>query len=562
MKARRAQRPTFLQGRLLTMAERLSAEATGVAVKKGVIERIFYSEAENDDVQPGSEILDFGRRAILPGFLDGHAHIEVGAVAAQGVDCRVPTVTSISDILDGLHGRLEDAEDRGGWLVGQANLFLDQKLTDRRLPNRHDLDKVSTDVAILVRAGGHISCVNSKALEWAGLNDFKSSSSTMGGPTVEKGPDGRPTGIIAELDRSLPIPPLKTDRLREALLTAARELFIARGVTHVGEITETLEGVQLLDELAATAKIHTRISLALWAPGTLQLDQALSWPEHLKLRSTSDRVHVRGVKIFTDGGFSARTAAMLTPYIGEHANHAAPSGELAMTPQAIEDALRRICGGQLQPIVHTCGELATRVVANAGRGLTTDAATQVRVEHAGHLFIEREKTFALMRQANLRPMPNPAFLHTIGPSLPGYVGEVARGNRFLFHDMLEHGFRISGSSDLHVGSHPSQTNPFFMIWCSVSRTGFDGSPVDPEQAIDVHRALKMHTLYAAEALGVADRQGTIEPGKIADLVVLDCDPLEVASNDLPKVNVDFVFVDGVCVYQREGAIPPERRVAE
>ena len=154
-------------------------------------------------------------------------------------------------------------------------------------------------------------------------------------------------------------------------------------------------------------------------------------------------------------------------------------------------------------------------------------------------------------------MTNPAFIHSIGPTLPAYVGPLAIGNRFLFRDMLEAGFRITANSDMHVGSHPLQTNPFFMIECSVGRLGFDGSAVDPEQGVDLMTALRMHTVYAAEALGLGDRRGTLEPGKDADVIVLDRDPRRMPAAEFTKVHVDYVYVGGRLVYERPGAEPPQ-----
>jgi predicted amidohydrolase YtcJ len=531
------------------------AEARGLRIENGRISGVHVGEPASE--QPADVLLDFGGRVIMPGFLDGHAHIEVGATAASGVDCRVPTVSSIDDILGSFADRLPEAEARGGWLVGQGNLFLDQKLSDGRLPDRHDLDKVSTDVAIVIQAGGHVSCVNSKAIELAGLHEFRSTQSVMGGPVVERGPDGRPTGIIGELDSALPIPPLSQDQLTQVLRNGAQDLFLAHGVTHVAEISQTLQGVRTLDALTAAGDPVPRLSLALWAPGTLSLADAVAWQETLQLQGAPDLIAVTGVKIFTDGGFSAGTAAMVTDYVGRDVDPSAPRGKLAMTPAAMEETIRTIVDAGLQPFVHTCGELATQVVAQVSQGIGNGRPeTQVRVEHAGHLLVEPDKTLGLMSEAGIRPMPNPGFIHAIGSALLDYVGEPARGRRFLFRDMLERGFRISGSSDIHVGSHPQQTNPFFMMWCSIARVGFDGAPVDPEQAIGIGDALRMHTTHAAEALGVADRQGSIAPGKDADVIVLDRDPRTVPVDQLPDVKVDFVFVGGRCVYERPGARPP------
>ncbi len=142
-----------LRGRVQTMAESGPASGSGVVVTNGRVERILDSASASED-HGASVVLDVGARTILPGFLEGHTHVEVASTALSGVDCRAPLVNSIEEIQDQLRDNLHRSDARGGWLVGQANLFFDQKLREKRLPNRDDLDSVSTDVPIVIQAGG------------------------------------------------------------------------------------------------------------------------------------------------------------------------------------------------------------------------------------------------------------------------------------------------------------------------------------------------------------------------------------------------------------------------
>lgn len=555
MTAVAAERKVTLRGAVLTMSERGEAEAGQLLIEDGRIAAVGAAAAERSG---SSTVWDFGDRVILPGFIDVHSHIEVGAVAAMGVDCRVPSVHSISEIQAALSERLGDADSRGGWVVGQGNLFLDEKLVDGRLPSRRDLDAVSRDVPIVIFAGGHVSCVNSRAIEVARLDPDNPPESTMGTPLIEVDEAGEPTGRIGELDAALGVPSPTEVQLRQALEDSLRDMFLRHGVTHVCEITQSRRGVELLDELAVAGKPMPRLSLALWVPGTYGFDEALAWAETLGLQAEPERVRVQGVKLFLDGGFSARTAAMTTTYLADDGSDTGDKADLSMSRGELREKLRRIAEADLDVIVHTCGEYATQALAEEAREAVPEGV--VRAEHAGHLFVERERTFELMKSGRVMPMTNPAFIYNIGSALPRYIGPPAIGNRFVFRSMLEAGFRITGSSDIHVGAHPSQTSPFFMMERSCARLGFDGSPVDPEEAIDVVSALRMHTLYAAEALGVADRRGTLEAGKDADVIVVDRDPRKVPAEELSTVNVDYVFVDGRVVYSRSGAEPPLQTV--
>ncbi|MDA2986134.1 MAG: amidohydrolase family protein [Actinomycetota bacterium] len=544
----------LLRGTVVTMAEGDSRDGSALSIEGDRVGRVWFGD---DSVRKaeGEAGWDVGGRVILPGFLDGHTHAEVGAVALIGPDCRAPRCSSISDVQDSLRDALDRADARGGWLVGQGNLFLDQKLAEKRLPNRDDLDAVSRDMPIVIQAGGHASCVNSKVIELRGLDDFHPEHTNMGDPVIERDSSGRPTGIVGEMDKFLDIPSPSESVLHEALRHGIQEIYTSRGVTTLTEITETRVGVQALDALLTSGDVGPRVSLAVWAPGTVSMEEALDWRAHPPFASPPDRLTIQGVKIFTDGGFSARTAAMLTPYVDECGHSLGFHGGMALSEQDIKNQLSVILDGGLQPIVHTCGELATRKLCEVVIQLGA-TGSDVRAEHVGNFLVDALGTIELLKEAGVRPMPNPAFIHAIGASLPSYIGDVALGSRFPFRTMMDSGFRLSGSSDVHVGAHPRGGDPLFLMWCSAARKGFDGTPVDSEQAVTVDEALRMQTLYAAEALGVADRRGTLEHGKDADIVVLSRDPRSVSNPDeLLDITVDFVFVGGRCVYERPGAEP-------
>jgi predicted amidohydrolase YtcJ len=500
------------------------------------------------DATDRDEIVDFGSRVIIPGFCDPHTHGEVATVAlATMSDCRAPFVKSISDIQEVLRRDLWKATT-SGWLVAQGNLFLDQKLRDRRLPTRDELDDVSSDVAIAVRAGGHTTALNSRAIELIGYEFEDPAASVMGPATVERDSNGRATGRVSELDHCLPIPPLEPEELRKITTEGFRRLFLAHGVTTVGEITESVRGVEAIADAAASGEIPSRVVFYLWAPGTLPLDQALRWPEFLRIEGDPDRVKIDGIKVFLDGGFSGRTAALLTPYAEPHALSPGSCGEMAMSTDEVRRQLSAILDAGIKPIIHTCGERAQLILADVLRELRPGKG--VRAEHAPN-YISDLSTIDRWIDDGLIPVTNPGFIQSIGLYLPEYLGPVGRTGRFPYRAVLDRGIRLACASDVHMGGDPRQTNPFFGIWCAVTRTGFTGELVEPEQRVSVIEALLMHTLYAAEAMQIADTRGSIAAGKFADFVVLDRDPREVPADELLDVRVDEVYVGGEHVYSRE-----------
>ena len=150
-----------------------------------------------------------------------------------------------------------------GWLFGHGSLFQDQKLKDKRLPDRHDLDKVSTDIPVAMMAGGHNLILNSKALELVGIGPgFR----VPAGATVELDDSGHPNGIIKDLEHLLPIPRPDLSTKEKALKAISREHLTANGVTTIGDISHSSEGIELADRLIGSGDINVRFRTYIWAP--------------------------------------------------------------------------------------------------------------------------------------------------------------------------------------------------------------------------------------------------------------------------------------------------------
>jgi predicted amidohydrolase YtcJ len=522
-----------------------------VAVSAGRITGTGRRNQAEPHIGPDTEVVDVAGRPLLPGFVDVHAHMEVAArTAYQTVDVRAPGCADVAAVLETLRAALPQAVD--GWLVAQGNLFFDQKLADRRLPTRAELDSVSEDVAIVIRAGGHVSVLNSRALELAGIDRSYAAAdySITGMPTVERDEAGEPTGVIKEMDNLLPLPGLSGDGLRAALKEGVRDLFTRYGVTTIGEISESVEGLRLLDDLSCDGELGARVRVYLWAPGTVSLEDACRHREVIPLRSDESLMRIHGVKLFADGGYSAASAAVKRPYVGAGDF----CGHVALAPERIGEAVTLTAEAGLQLAVHANGDRAQEEVcaAIAAVGPLPSGAPRPRVEHAGNFLPEPEVTTKAWRDAGIIPVPQPVFLYTFGDFFPVYLGEYGRTGRFPFRQLLDDGWPITGSSDVWIGSEDRATNPFFSIWNAVRRQSFFGETIDPEQRITVLEALRMHTSNAAATLGEEERRGSLEPGKDADVIVLDRDPTACADDELLDVLVDEVYLGGRRVHRRVG----------
>lgn len=529
-------------------------EGRALVVAGGRVREVVDLAEVPQRVRSGAEVVDFGDRAIIPGFVDPHAHTEVAALTQFGVvDVRVPRCQSIPEVLETLRASL--ARLTQGWLVAQGNLFFDRKLRDGRLPTRAELDSVSTEVPIIIRAGGHLSILNSRALEAAGIGrDYVApTGSVTGQPVVEKDASGAPTGVVMEMDNLIPFPRPSREEVLPALESGVAELFTRYGVTTIGEISETLNGLRAFRRGIESGSIAARLNVYLWAPGTVSLQEATDPALLAQLRGEHrDRFDITGVKVFADGGFSAAQAAISTEYL-----HAPGScGSVALAPDEVAEAYRATREAGLQLAIHANGD---RTQLEVCRALATARERfgehpGVRIEHAGNYVPDYPALAQAWRAAGILPVPQPIFLKNFGEFVPDYVGETAWQAQFPFRTMLADGWPISGSSDVWVGSDEHQSNPFRSIAATLNRRTFHGQLLAEEERLNPWQALWMHTAGGAHALGRAGEVGSLTPGACADFAVLDTNPLTCDIDAVESISVQDVFLSGRSVL-RSQAVP-------
>jgi predicted amidohydrolase YtcJ len=546
--------PDFaLMGRIVTVTG--TADAQAVVVRGGRIDAVGGRELAEQARVAGFPVHDVGDRVVLPGFVDPHMHLQhVSLGRGRGVDCRFPGCATIPDVLDALHSGLANVSG-DGWLIGYGNLFFDQKIAERRMITRAELDRVSDRVPIVLHMGGHASVLNTPALQLAGVERFMSGAAGgWGAPVVDVDSAGQPTGLVAEIDPMLPIPEPDEAAVENYVADTFRDLFGTYGVTTFGEMVESTAGAALLERLMASGRLPARAAMYLMSPAALPLAEATEWVAGYRSATGADRLRAAGVKVFADGGYSSRNAASRTPYVADHAPHPGYHGRLNLSYGQIRQALAATRAARVQLAVHTNGTGAQDEALAAILGSGDPAEhLPVRIEHLGNVVASPDDV-ATWRRAGVRPVLQPAFLHNfVGDYVPMLLGDAGMSGRLPLRTILDRGVVPAASSDVCLGAEQEQSNPLFGIYCLMARRGYWGRRVEPHEAISFSEALRLFTLEGATALGMADRVGSIEPGKDADLVVLDRDP-RADAEEVRRAHVDAVFLRGVEVHRREGAV--------
>ncbi|WP_396642383.1 amidohydrolase [Microbacterium sp.] len=546
-----------LVGRTITMAG--SVDAKAVIITDGRIAAV-----GGDDVLATAEAAGLpterlpAGHVLMPGFVDAHVHFEgIATGRGRGIDCRVPGIRTIPELLERLSEGLAAGRTSGGWLIGYGNLFFDQKLAEHRLPRRDELDSVSTRVPIVVHCGGHTSVLNTPALELAEAERFLSGAAGLwGAPVIGIGADGHPSGVVSEIDRLLPISEPDPSEHETHLRVGFGELFTRYGVTTIGEMAESHQSVGVLDGLLSRGEIAGRIAAYALAPSFLPLQEASRWAADFSSTAGRDRFHFAGVKMFADGGYSSRNAATRQAYVAEHAPRRGYAGQLNLTRARVAEAVRATREQGVRLAVHGNGTRAQDEilagVMGAGGALENPP---VRVEHLGNVMGARTDV-AAWREANVIPVMQPGFLYNfIGDFVPLLLGTPGTSGRMATKTVLEEGVTPVFTSDVALGAEEGGSNPLFNIWCAVARRSYWNLHIEPEESISVAQALRLYTIEGARALGMDDRIGSIEVGKLADIVVLDRDPRAVEVDDLPNIAVERVIVEGDRVFSgdAEGA---------
>lgn len=492
--------------------------------------------------------IDLEGGTVVPGFIDAHTHFELSALAfSASIDCRSPGVRSIREIVARLRAHAADTAP-GAWIKAQGNLFQDQMLAERRYPTRQDLDAASTEHPIVFRSSYHVAILNSKALALAGIG--RETPDPPGGMIQRDPQTGEPTGYTKDMYHHLGIPDPGPDDVRRALAHTAREHYLRHGVTSVHEISHSVAGLRAMRGLIDRGAMRLRVSVYLHVPGTVSPDGAFALAGDRAIFG-DDWMRAVGLKLFADGGTTSMAAAFHEPYAADPST----CGCLAFESPELAPMVDLARGAGLQLAVHAVGDRAQDVVLEALESAPAPPATAVRgrpayrVEHAGNLMCTAERLERLRRVGAL-PVPNPGFIYCFADSLEAYLGADRAASTYRFRTLLDMGFAVPGNSDC-TGTEPLLLQPLFGIWCAVNRRTRAGRRLPAAEAVTAAEGLLMYTRYAARAAGEEEVKGSLEPGKLADLAILDQNPLAVPPEALRDIGVRSTWVGGECAYQRD-----------
>ena len=531
-------------GRVLT-ADARDSEAQGLATKFGRILAVGSSRDMMELRGSKTEVIDLKGRTVIPGLTDPHVHLaDDGASSLLKFDVRdfYTNVRSIPHVLEVVRAQAKETAP-GTWVVGVGSPMQDFRMPEKRFPTRQELDSAAPNHPVSIGFGAHVTIANSKALEMAKVTK---ETKAPGGGAIEIDPTtGELTGKLVERAQYLVrnvIPPYTYAQMKDGIVHAMKRA-LRRGVTTIHDIVTNNETVRGYQELVLEGRLPIRASLL------IRIIEAKIVPESLlnlglQTGFGNEWLRIGGVKMSIDGGITGRVAAFHEPYADDPCRCGLiriPSEELDSTVDAYHKAGHRVC-------IHAIGDKAMDMALDSiekALAAKPRADHRHRVEHLGNWMITKQR-LERIRRLDVLPVPNVPFLHHIWESLVECIGPQRLEGSFGVKTMLASGIKLTSGSD---GPGYWPVDLLRDMSTIVSRKIRSGQTIGPDEAISATQALRMFTINAAYN-GFEERiKGSIEPGKLADLVVLERDPLTVPSEEWLTIKVERTMLGGRWVYE-------------
>jgi predicted amidohydrolase YtcJ len=486
-----------------------------------------------------ANIVDLGGALVLPGFIDSHTHFLAGGFALKSIQLRA--ARSREEFVALIAAKAREL-GKGRWVVNGD--WDHQEFSPPELPRKDWIDAVTPDNPVCVnRLDGHMVLANSLALKLAGVT--KDTPVPPGGEIVKDPATGEPTGILKDTAMDFVYAKIPEPSFAEKIEAAEASLRHAaeNGVTSVHEMADAAS-FEVFEELARRSRLTTRVYV--YIPIT-EVDTLA----RLKLKSPfgSPYLKLAGLKGFVDGSLGSATAYFFEPYTDDPGTSGLLHGQ--MFPEGImEKRIMEADRAGLQLAIHAIGDRANSllldmyekaVAANGPRD------RRWRVEHAQHL---RPADIVRFGRLGLVAAVQPYHLVDDGRWAEGKIGPERARTTYAFRSLREAGAILAFGSDWTV----APLSPILGIYAAVTRRTLDGKKPGgwiPEEKVSVEEAVRAYTANGAYAEFAEAAKGTIQAGKLADMVVLDRDIFTIPPEEIAGVKVAMTVFDGKIVPRKD-----------
>ena len=496
-----------------------------MAITNGKIVAVGHNKSI-ESTYSAKTITDLKGKPVYPGFIDPHCHflgygLSLRNASLVGADSWSEAVTRLVN---------HQKEFPSEWVLGRG--WNQNEWDVKEFPTKDLLDKAFPDKPVLLtRIDGHAAIANSKALA---LAQFSADTIIEGGEIIRV--NGEPTGVLIDNAIGLvsSLVPAVTNEQKVIALTKAQENCFAVGLTSVSDAGTCLSDAMLFDELQQKGNLALRINVML-NPSQENYNHFLS-----KGVYKTERLTIGTVKLFADGALGSRGALLLESY----SDAPDTKGLQLDTKETLRGVCERASEAGYQVATHCIGDAAARLMIDIYEEfLQPGNNLRWRIEHAQTIHPDD-----LPRFGELGIVPSIQTTHATSDMIwaADRLGERIK-YAYTYQDLLKQNGWLPNGSDFPI----EHINPLYGFYAGVARQNLEGFPPNGfqmENALTREQALRAMTIWAAKAAFEEDFKGSLEPGKVADFVVLENDIMQIPANNLPNVKVEKTYIGGELLF--------------
>jgi predicted amidohydrolase YtcJ len=522
-----------------------------VAVRDGHIVLAGSNAEARALVGKGTRLVDAGGRSVIPGLIDSHVHaLMVAAAEAQEPFRNLRSVAEIQEWVRQRSGRAAAGE----WIFSPR--VFPTRIREQRFPTRQELDAAAPAHPVVID-GAYAFVLNSAALKAAGID--RTTAAPEGGAIV-KDEAGEPTGLLRNVGSLLArFQPAGGDDVPLARLEEVHRRYQQAGITSVVERGAGIAGYRAYEELKRTGRLGVRatVTLRVVSDGSVAGTEAFIRSLPVRFGQGDDRLRVGPLKIVADGGILAGTSYMREPYgLGAAQLYGLDDpryrGFLTISADKIQNVIRT--GHRLgwQMCAHVTGDAGVDTVLDAVEAADADSPIRDKRFTLIHAYFANAEAAARAARLGVCIDTQPAWYYKDADGLAAGLGEPRLRTFIGLQEWLRAGLTVALNTDHMFGLDPDDSlnpyNPFLTMYTAVTRRTETGRVIGPEQAVTREEALRMMTRSAARLTFDEDRKGSIEVGKLGDLVVLSHDFLAIPADEIRNVKAVVTIVGGQIVY--------------
>lgn len=503
----------------------LRPRAERVAIRDGLI--LAVGEGRNAEMPSPDhcQVWDCQEKTVLPGFHDAHCHLHAFAESIVGMDVSPANgFRSIADLKAAIREHALITKP-GTWIRGRG--YNEFYLAEKRHPSRWDLDEAAMDHPIkLSHRSGHAHVLNSRALELVGIT--METPDPAGGLIDRHIQTGEPTGLLYEMGGFLSgrIPSVERREVERGVRLASEKL-LSLGVTSIQDasFSNDAERREAFCFWKTERFFQPRITMLLGADAMKGVSV-----QDLYQMTRDDRVRLNGIKIILDE----------------------TTGQLCPCQSELNRMVLEIHRTGLQVAIHAIEENAVSSACTAIEYALREFPKKDHRHRIEHCSVCHPALARKMAGLEILVVTNPAFIYYNGDRYLATVPDETLRHLYPIGTIIKEGAHLAAGSDFPI----VPPDPLVGIHAAISRQSDTGSPVAVHEAIPVMDALRMHTCFPAEACFEETVKGTISPGKLADLVVLNGDPSRASYDEVKSMDVEITILGGRIVWEKPNLRKP------